>query len=370
MRVAIHAGQLLQPVPGGIGRYVRQLLSRLPAEGVDPVAFGAGPRPDGVSEETDWIDLGAPRGGLRYEMWHRLRRPRLPISCAVDVVHAPSLAVPPPGDRPLVVTVHDVAFLRVPERTTRRGRSFHRRGLDIARREAHVVIAPTAFTRSELVSEGFDPAAVVTIHHGADLPGPEDPLAVEAHLASVGIAPPFLLAVGTIEPRKGLPVLCDAFAALRRDHPSLTLAIAGPSGWGRVAGLEAPGIRVLGFVDVGTLDALYRRASATVIPSAYEGFGLPALEAMARGCPVVATAGSALGEVDNGAGGLLPPDDPAALTAALDALLRDPGRASELGRRGVDRAAAFTWDRAVDAHADAYTLAVRRHGQGARTGRS
>ncbi len=370
MRVAIHAGQLLQPVPGGIGRYVNRLLARLPSEGVDPVAFAAGTRPADLPAAVDWIDLGAPRGALRYEAWHRLRRPRLRLAGTVDVVHAPSLAVPPSSGRPLVVTIHDVAFLRFPERTTRRGRSFHRRGLAVARSEADVVIAPTAFTRSELVAEGFDPTAVVTIHHGVDPPGAASDGSVEEALASAGIAQPFLLTVGTIEPRKGLPVLAAALAALRADHPSLTLAVAGPTGWGSVGGLDATGIRVLGFVEADVLDALYRRAAATVLPSAYEGFGLPALEAMVRGCPVVATAGSALGEVVDGAGVLVPPDDSPALVAAIDALLREPVRAADLGRRGKERAAAFTWERSANAHADAYELAVRRHGQGGGASRS
>src|SRR5690349_24979016 len=129
MRVALHAGQLLQPVPGGIGRYVHSLLRVLPDAGVDAFAFAAGARPPGVPDGTDWVDLGAPHGSLRYECWHRLRRPRLELDAAV--VHATSLAVPPVRDAAVVVTVHDIEFLRVPHVDTLHGVTFHRRGLEM-----------------------------------------------------------------------------------------------------------------------------------------------------------------------------------------------------------------------------------------------
>src|SRR6266513_2199001 len=151
MKVAFHAGQLLQPVPGGIGRYVRAMLARLGDVGVDPIAFAAGARPAGLAQRVPWIDLGSPHGSVRYEMWHRFRRPavRLPA----DIVHAPSLAVPPAGPIPLVVPVHDISFRRIPQVTTPRGVRFHTRGLDVARRDATLIIVPSAFTRQELERE-------------------------------------------------------------------------------------------------------------------------------------------------------------------------------------------------------------------------
>ena len=155
MRVACHAGQLLQPVPGGIGRYVRELLARLPDAGVEPIAFAAGSRPRNKPGRVPWIENGRPSGSNRYELWHRTRHPVVRLD--VDVVHAPSLAVPPVRGAPLAVTVHDIAFIRLPRNTTRRGVAFHRRGFELARREASLVLAPSAFTRSELIREGFDP---------------------------------------------------------------------------------------------------------------------------------------------------------------------------------------------------------------------
>src|SRR5439155_2636794 len=202
MKVAVHAGQLLQPVPGGIGRYVHSLLRVLPAAGVDAFAFAAGARPPGVPRRTVWVDLGPPHGGVRYEMWHRLRRPSLRLDA--DVVHATSLVVPPVHEAPLVVTVHDVAFLRVPDVTTRRGVSFHRRGLELTRREADLVIAVSAFTRDELVREGFDADGIVVARLGIDPPRARDNGEVDAAVASVGVRPPYVFPDGTDEPREDL----------------------------------------------------------------------------------------------------------------------------------------------------------------------
>ena len=303
---------------------------------------------------------------MRYELWHRLRRPLVQLDA--DVVHAPSLAVPPTR-LPLVVTVNDVAFLHHPETFTRRGLHFHRRGLALARRHADVVVTPSAFTRAELVAEGFDPSAVFVAHHGVARVDAPDAATVDAHLARLGVERPYVLAVGTIEPRKNLPVLVDALDQVRAQHPDVTLALAGPRGWLEVPGLDRPWVRELGAVDEAALDALYRGATVYAMPSRYEGFGLPVLEAMARGCAVVAAEAGSLPEIVGDAGLLVRPGRVADWAETLGALLADaPARARLVGR-GDARAAAFTWAASAEKHREAYAEAVLRAGTRAHTRR-
>lgn len=358
--VALHAGQILQPVPGGIGRYVEALLEHLPAAGVRPHAFAAGAAPDGLPSGVQWTDLGAPRAGVRYELWHRLRRPRVKVSGAV--LHAPSLAVPPRDDRPLVVTVHDVAFLRHPQSTTRRGVSFHRRGLELARRDADLVLTPSDFTRNELLLDGFDPAAVRTARLGCDPAPPIADAIVNARVAATGTSGRYIITVGTVEPRKRLQVLVEAFRAVRRSHPHTTLVIVGPDGWGDVGRLDEPGVRRLGKLPWTQVDALYRRAALCCITSVYEGFGLPAAEAMARGCPVITTSGNALAEVVGDAGVLVPPDDAEATAAAIVHMLDDSSHQQDYAARGPRRVETISWNRTAIEHASIYRELTARVG--------
>lgn len=357
MKVALHVGQLLQPVPGGIGRYVSSLAEALPEADVDVVPFAAGASPARWSDSfRGYQNLGWPPAPWRYELWHRARRPV--VDLGTDVLHAPSLAVPPGGRTPLVVTVHDIAFLRHPEAFTRRGVEFHRRGLAITYREAAVIVTASQFACDELVRIGFDPGRIHLAPHGVTVPEPEPDEVVDPRIRRIGVHAPFLLFVGTIEPRKGLDTLVAAYTVLRRRRPDLALVVVGPRGWLAVPGLDSPGIRELGRVDDTTLDALYRRAVICAVPSRYEGFGLPALEAMARGCPVVASATTSLPEVVADAGMLVPAGDVDAWACALEGLLDDPSAREGLAKLGRQRAQRFTWSASAAAHAVAYRTAL------------
>ncbi|MGZ4676451.1 MAG: glycosyltransferase family 4 protein [Acidimicrobiia bacterium] len=358
MRVGLHIGQLLQPVPGGIGRYVVHLARNLPQVEVEVTCFGAGRPSERVrSLIGEPVDLGWPRGPLRYELWHQLRRPRVELP-GVDLVHAPSLAIPPVRDIPLVVTVHDVAFLREPEAFTRRGLAFHRRGLEIAHKEAAAIVTASRSARDELIDVGFERERIHLAPHGVDVRPPEPPERIDERVRALGLGPRFVVAVGTIEPRKGFDTLAAAMTLLRTKEPDIELAIVGPTGWLEVQGLDADGIHRLGTVHERSLDALYRRALVCAVPSRYEGFGLPALEAMARGCPVVATNATSLPEVVGSAGTLVPAGDVESWARALVEVIRDESLRAEMARRGVERASTFTWRGSALAHAAAYQAAL------------
>lgn len=325
----------------------------LPGAGVETVAFACGSRPDDLAGR--YVRLRGPGGSLRYEAWARWRRPVPAVPGAI--VHAPSLALPPPGRRPLVVTIHDLVFLRFPQFLTPRGVSFHRRALDLAHQEAAAVVVPTAAVREELVAEGFAGERIHVAHHGA-ASMPDTAANGSTVLERLGVSGPFILFVGTLEPRKGVVDLVSAFEQVRRHRHDLQLVLAGPAGWGDPPDLSGPGVVALGPVhDVG-LDALYGAAVALALPSRYEGFGLPVLEAMTRGCPVVASDVPSLAEVAGGAATLVALDDVDGLATALERLVDDPGERQRLAIAGRERAADFSWQASAQAHAGAYRAAL------------
>jgi len=365
--VAFHVDQALFPVPGGIGTYIRELIPALRA--ADPsleiVPFHAtlpdpGPAP--------WIE------GLRrvvlpasirrlYPGWDLAGRPALPASLgSLDLLHAPlPAAIPPPGPgQRLVVTVHDLAFRSYPRLFPRSWRMLYRLGTRRAARRADAIIVPSRSTARDLVRfDRADPGRIHVVPLAASLPETEvDPDDV---LKRLKVPKPYVLFVGTLEPRKNCVRLVRAYRrSVARAGLPHALVLAGPLGWGtqglhRELALQGPGeIHLTGGVGGAELDALYRGADIFVYPSLYEGFGLPPLEAMARGVPTIASATSSLPEVTGDAALAVDPGSVLHLADAIERLLTDRVERERLAAAGRERAAAFTWGRTARMTLDVY----------------
>jgi glycosyltransferase involved in cell wall biosynthesis len=316
----------------GVARHIAGLLSGLESEPeleLRRYSFGGRGRAVVPVRDVGWYLAALPAQA------HRDR---------IDVLHCPSQRAPARSSVPLVVTIHDLAILRHPEAFNLWTRSYSRALLPRVAHAASRLIAVSEFTRRELV---------------ALLDVPEDKVRVIPN----AVGPPFepqgeaesgdyVLAVGTLEPRKNLERLVAAFQ--RAGLNGTRLLVTGSRGWGNV---EAAGedVQWLGFVPDVELARLYRGARCVAYVSAYEGFGLPVLEAMACGAPVVAASTGAAPEVSQGAAVLVDPLDDDAIAAGLREAI---DRADELRERGLERARAFDWKQVADATVDVYREAA------------
>ncbi len=373
--VAFHVDQLFSPAPGGIGTYVRNLVPALTRRdpSLEVTLFHA--RFPSAPPDEPWTSgfpvEELPRGSRSmYPRWNLTGRPPLPARLAgCDLVHAPSsVAVPPVGrGQKLVVTVHDLAFLTVPSHFPRQWRQVYRTGLRAAVRRADAIVTPSRYTAEDLLSRTrVDPSRVHVIPEAAALPelsGEADPDRV---LARLKVPSPYALFVGTLEPRKNLVRLVRAYRRVATTGLPHALVLAGPLGWHgqmllRELALAGPGDIVLtGALDPQELDALYRRADVFVYPAVYEGFGLPVLEAMARGIPTVCSNTTSLPEVAGDAAVGVDPGSIREIAAAMESVLGDPALSDRLALRGRARAERFSWDETARLTLQVYEKALGR----------
>jgi glycosyltransferase involved in cell wall biosynthesis len=327
-------------------------------------------------------DLPAVRAGLRVLkvrapsrplrlLWEQTVLPWRLRRLRIDVLHSPHHTTPlaPCGCR-RVVTFHDLTFFLLPERYPPTRRLYFQLMTRLSARVADAIIVPSEAVRGDVMrilpASGGPPERVFVIPEAAG-PAfrPQDAVAIEAVRRRYGLEGPFLLSVGSLEPGKNRERLLQAFARLRARGLKHSLVVAGQRAWhyegeaplARRLGL-ADSVRFLGHVPQADLPALYSAADIFVFPSLYEGFGLPALEAMACGTPVVASNVSALPEVVGDAALRVSPLDVEALAGAMERLLRDDRLRSDLRERGLERAAQFSWEKAARETVEVYHRVV------------
>jgi alpha-1,3-rhamnosyl/mannosyltransferase len=336
----------------GIGTYLRGLLDGMAGIGFATqvaVLLGRGaPEPGDLAGRGLEVGARTPRLERRAQV---LADPYLTARALrgnpARLYHAVEYGQPRQAAIPVVVTVHDLIPFLLPGYSWR-SRLLRRPGLRLLRR-ADAIIAPSDATARDCIRiAGVDPERIHVVPHGlSPRYRPAPPEAVEAARARFGLRRPYLLGVGTFEPRKGLPHLVEVTRRLRRDH-DIDLVVAGQQGLfepavrAQLATLGDHG-RELGFVETADLVALFGGAAAFVLPSSYEGFGLPLLEAMGCGALAVGFQNSSLPEVAGEAAVLVPDGDEPALHATLERLLADPDEAARRRRLGLEHAAGFTW---------------------------
>ncbi|MET0553441.1 MAG: glycosyltransferase family 1 protein [Vicinamibacteria bacterium] len=360
--ILAYDGSSLAQGLSGVGYYTRRLLDELVARASD----GRLAAPVVLSNKPVTVPAGARlHEGHRFPVravWMETCVPRALDAIGADLAHFTNYTAPLRLDRPYVVTIHDMSLSLLPACSTWKMRLIVPRVLPRVARRARLVLVPSVATRDDVVRLlRVDPGRVRVIPHAAPrafAAAPEAP-------APGG--PPYFLFVGNLEPRKNLARALRAFARIAPTLPDQRFVIAGQPGWKyddvlqelRRPGLESR-VELRGYVAEDELPALYRHATAFVYPSLYEGFGLPVIEAMACGAPVLTSCVSALPELAEGAAVLVDPYDEAALAEGMHALASDAAMRERLRAAGRARAAQYSWEATADRTVEAYEEARGR----------
>ncbi|MCW2622929.1 MAG: glycosyl transferase group 1 [Frankiales bacterium] len=357
---------------GGVGRYVDGLVTALAATGT-PLAIACqradAERYGRVAPDARVVPGPAAIAHRPARLaWEQTGLPLVANQVEAQVVHSPHYTMPLRAGRPVVVTIHDATFFTHPDLHTTVKGTFFRSATRTALRRAARTVVPSEATRGELVRElSADPSSIDVAYHGVDHGIFHPPVAAEQDRvqARLGLGGrPYLAFLSTLEPRKNVPALVRGWVQAfegRDDAPVLVLA--GGAGWDDHinTALEAvpPGLRALrpGYLRFQDLPGYLGGATLVVYPSLGEGFGLPVLEAMACGAPVLTTRRLSIPEVGGDAVAYTETDS-AAIAAALTELYDDPQRRAELAAAGLERAEQFTWTKSAEAHLAAYARAA------------
>lgn len=352
-------GTTLRPGRTGVGYYTEHLLRHTAALAADDEISVVSNGP--VSTTTPLpsnVRTLVSGGSLPRALWMQVQAPRLLRRLRADVVHFTNGMVPLASPVPTVVTIHDMSLTMYPEFHPRRRVILNRPFVNLAARRADAIITVSEAARCDIIRHyGIDASRVhVVLEAAAPAFGVmHDPFELRRVRERYGLAERFILYVGTIEPRKNLPTLIDAFARRRAagDLPH-QLVCAGPYGWlsddidAQIDRLHIrDAVRFTGYVPFDDLPALYNLAEMFVFPSIYEGFGLPVVEAMACGTPVITGSVAALNEVAGDAAERVEGLDAESLGDRMVSLASSRDRREELTRLGLARAGAFSWERAA-----------------------
>ncbi|HWB66804.1 MAG TPA: glycosyltransferase family 1 protein [Mycobacteriales bacterium] len=356
---------------GGVGRYVDGLLAALGTAGADLAIVCQRSDAERYSRIAPTADVVPGPAAISHRparlAWEQTGLPLIAEQVGAEVVHSPHYTMPLRVGRPVVVTIHDATFFTAPDAISAVKGTFYRSATRTALRRATRVVVPSKATRDELVRVlDADPTMIDVAYHGVDqqifhVPTEADRARVAARL---GLHGSYIAFLGVLEPRKNVPALIQGWveAVTWRDDPP-ALVLAGGNGWDDAvdaAVAEVPShLRIVrpGYLRFADLPGYLGGATVVAFPSHGEGFGLPVLEAMACGVPVLTTQRLSLPEVGGDAVAYTEPD-PASIGAALSALLDDAGRRRSLADAALARAREFTWQASAEAHLAAYSRAI------------
>ena len=360
IKVAYLIEQCWHRVPGGTAVAAVNIAEEIyRLEGIDLVGIAANHRKNPkkpIPEGMEIVNSKFPRQIL-YEMWNKFNIPKVEnLAKSVDLVHASGGAIPP-TDLPLVATIHDLSWREQNNWFPSRGKRLAETWLNKARK-AERIICPSETTFKDLVKAGFDEQIISVVPLGVKK-RKVDKEQVEGLLKKNSISTPFVLWVGTIEPRKNIPTLLKAMQQI----PEVPLVLVGPKGW--ESDLQSAiepmkdRVKIIGEVDEVTKHIWYEAASVFCFPSLMEGFGLPIAEAMSHGTPVVTSSTTATSEVAGDAALLIDPKSADVIAESIKEILNNTELAEELSKKGLDRAKKMTWENTALVTAGIYREMVK-----------